>query len=46
VFTNQSGEAENVMRTKREFAGTAQVRARAVGAGAEVVSPTLSISIQ
>src|SRR6185436_14299333 len=35
VFTNQSGEAENVMRTKRETQGTATVRARAIGAGAE-----------
>jgi len=40
VFTNQSGEAENVMRTKRDTAGTATVRARAVGAGVEVVSPS------
>ena len=46
VFTNQSGEAENVMRTKRDTAGNAQVRARAVGAGAEVVSETLTIPIR
>jgi hypothetical protein len=45
VFTNQSGEAENVMRTRRETAGTAQVRARAVGAGVEVVSEPLQIPI-
>jgi hypothetical protein len=45
VFTNQSGEAENVMRTRRVTAGTAQVRARAVGAGVEVVSETLQIPI-
>jgi hypothetical protein len=45
VFTNQSGEAEDVMRTRRETAGTAQVRARAVGAGVEVVSETLQIPI-
>jgi hypothetical protein len=45
VFTNQSGEAENVMRTKRETAGTATVRARATGAGAEVVSDPLQIPI-
>jgi hypothetical protein len=38
VFTNQSGEAENVMRTKRDTAGNARVRARALGAGVEVVS--------
>ena len=47
VFTNQSGEAENVMRTRREFAGNATVRARAIGAGAEVVSdPPLIIPIR
>jgi hypothetical protein len=45
VFTNQSGEAENVMRTRRETAGTATVRARAIGAGAEVVSEPLQIPI-
>ena len=47
VFTNNSGEAENVMRTRRETQGTAQVRARATGAGAEVVVPSpLPIPIQ
>jgi len=46
VFTNQSGEAENVMRTRREFSGNATVRARAVGAGVEVVSTTLTIPIR
>ena len=46
VFTNQSGEAENVLRTRRETQGNAQVRARAIGAGAEVVSPTLVIPIR
>jgi hypothetical protein len=45
VFTNNSGEAENVMRTRREFAGTATVRARAIGAGVEVVSEPLQIPI-
>jgi hypothetical protein len=40
VFTNNSGEAENVMRTKRVTAGTATVRAKALGAGVEVVSPS------
>ena len=45
VFTNQSGEAENVMRTRRETAGTATVRARAIGAGVEVVSEPLQIPI-
>ena len=42
VFTNQSGEAENVMRTRREAAGTAVVRARAIGAGAEMVFRTIA----
>jgi hypothetical protein len=46
VFTNQSGEAEDVLRTNRETAGNAQVRARAIGAGAEVVSQTLTIPIR
>jgi hypothetical protein len=45
VFTNQSGEAENVMRTRREAAGTAVVRARAIGAGVEVPSEPLQIPI-
>jgi len=46
VFTNQSGEAEDVLRTNRELAGNATVRARAIGAGAEVVSETLTIPIR
>ncbi len=46
VFTNQSGEAEDVLRTNRELAGTATVRARAVGAGVEVVSETFPIAIR
>jgi hypothetical protein len=45
VFTNQSGEAENVMRTRRETAGTAVVRARAIGKGVEVPSEPLQIPI-
>ena len=45
VFTNQSGEAENVMRTRRDTAGTATVRARATGKGVEVVSEPLQIPI-
>ena len=45
VFTNNSGEAEDVMRTKRTTTGNAQVRARALGPGAEVVSSTLPIPI-
>jgi hypothetical protein len=46
VFTNNSGEAENVMRTRRETAGSASVRARAIGNGAEVASAPLVIPIQ
>jgi hypothetical protein len=46
VFTNQSGEGEDVLRTNRELAGNATVRARAIGAGAEVVSETLTIAIR
>ncbi|HEY8151261.1 MAG TPA: hypothetical protein VIK51_20305 [Vicinamibacteria bacterium] len=46
VFTNQSGEAEDVLRTNRELAGNATVRARAIGAGVEVVSETLTIAIR
>jgi hypothetical protein len=46
VFTNNSGEAEDVLRTKRDTAGTALVRARAIGAGVTVVSdPPLPIPI-
>jgi len=45
VFTNQSGEAENVMRTKRDTAGNAQVRASAIGAGVTVTSDPLIIPI-
>lgn len=45
VFTNNNGEAENVMRTRRETQGTAQVRAVAPGAGGFVVSDPLGIPI-
>jgi hypothetical protein len=46
VSTNNSGEGENVMRTKRQTAGSATVRARAIGNGVEVVSSPLPIPIQ
>jgi hypothetical protein len=46
VFTNQSGEGENVLRTNRELAGNATVRVRAIGAGVEVVSETLTVAIR
>jgi hypothetical protein len=42
VFTNQNGEAEDVMRTRRTSAGTAQVRARTTN---NVVSDALNIPI-
>lgn len=46
VFTNLNGEAENVLRTRRETAGNAQVRASAPGAGVMVVSDPLTIAIR
>ena len=46
VFTNNSGEAEDVMRTRRETAGNIDVRAKALGAGVEVVSANLTIPIR
>jgi hypothetical protein len=46
VFTNNSGEAENVMRTRRDTAGNIDVRAKAIGAGVEVVSANLTIPIR
>jgi hypothetical protein len=46
VFTNNSGEAENVMRTRRDTAGNIDVHAKAVGAGVEVVSTNLTIPIR
>jgi hypothetical protein len=46
VFTNQSGEGEDVLRTNRELAGNATVRASAIGAGAMVVSETLTVAIR
>jgi hypothetical protein len=45
VFTNNSGEAEDVMRTRRQTAGNAQVRASAIGAGVTVTSDPLIIPI-
>lgn len=45
VFTNNNGEAENVMRTRRETQGTAQVRAIAPGSGVFIESNTLGIPI-
>ena len=45
VFTNNNGEAEDVLRTRRTTAGTAQVQAQATGAGAVVTSEKLAIPI-
>ncbi|HUG53604.1 MAG TPA: hypothetical protein VMR21_08380 [Vicinamibacteria bacterium] len=45
VFTNNNGEAENVMRTRRQLAGTARVRARAPGPDGFIVSEPLGIPI-
>jgi hypothetical protein len=46
VYTNNNGEAENVLRTRRTTAGTAKVKASAPGNGAFVNSDELSIAIQ
>jgi hypothetical protein len=45
VFTNNNGEAENVLRTRRQTVGTVQVRASAPGLDGFVDSPTLVIPI-
>ena len=45
VFTNNNGEAENVLRTRRETTGTAQVRAFVPNGSGFVESETLSIPI-
>ncbi len=45
VYTNNNGEAENVMRTRRTTAGSAKVTAIAPGASAFVSSPELIIPI-
>ena len=48
VFTNNNGEAENVLRTNRQTAGEVKVTATVPGAPAAVVSPLggLTIPIQ
>jgi len=46
IFTNNNGEAENVLRTRRTTAGTAKVKAFAPGNGALVTSAELSIAVQ
>jgi hypothetical protein len=45
VFTNNNGEAENVLRTRRETQGTAQVRAVVPAGGVFKESPPLGIPI-
>jgi adhesin/invasin len=44
-FTNTNGEAFDTLKTRREFTGTAQVKASAAGAGVFVDSPPLAIPI-
>jgi hypothetical protein len=46
VFTNNNGEASSVLRTSRAFAGTAMVRAYAIGAGVKITSDPFPIAIQ
>ncbi len=45
VFTNNNGEAENVMRTKRTVQGSVQVTASAPGATAMIKSTALTIPV-
>ena len=46
VFTNNNGEAENILRTRRTTTGTASVRAVAIGgATGTVTSQTLTIPV-
>jgi Bacterial Ig-like domain (group 1) len=45
VFTNNNGQAETVMRTRRETAGNVTVRAFAPGASGAVVEGTTVVSI-
>jgi hypothetical protein len=45
VHTNNNGEAEDVLRTRRQFQGTIVVRAEAAGPGGFVPSPPLSIEV-
>lgn len=45
VFTNNNGEAENVMRTRRQFTGNAQVVVEVPGAGGFFTSAPLVILI-
>jgi hypothetical protein len=45
VHTDNNGEAEDVLRTRRTLQGTIQVRAAAAGPGGFVVSPTLRIEV-
>jgi hypothetical protein len=45
VFTDNNGEAEDVLRTRRTLQGAITVRAAAAGPGGFVTSPTLSIEV-
>jgi hypothetical protein len=46
VFTNNNGEAENVLRTRRDTQGTARVQAVAPGRDGFVISEPLGIPIR
>ena len=45
LFTDNNGEAEDVLRTRRTLTGAITVRAAAAGPGGFVTSPTLSIEV-
>lgn len=45
IHTNNNGEAEDVLRTRRAFTGTIVVRAAAAGPGGFVVSPPHNIAV-
>lgn len=46
VFTNNNGEASDLLKTNRETAGNASVHAYAIGAGMKVTSDPLTIAIE
>ncbi|HEV7501891.1 MAG TPA: hypothetical protein VGQ33_17880 [Vicinamibacteria bacterium] len=46
VFTNNNGEASDLLKTNRVTAGTAMVHAYAIGAGAKITSDPLPIAIE
>ena len=46
LYTDNNGEAEDVLRTRRTLQGAIIVRAAAAGPGGFVTSPTLRIEVQ